>query len=233
MLRRTGIISALALALAASGAWAAPKLEFISKTTHDFKTVYQGTPVAYGFFFRNAGDQTLVIHDVLKDCGCTTARAVPEKIAPGAKGKISAIFDTSRYSGKQYKTVTVKSNDPDQKEVYLHLSGTVKVAVAIEPTPYLTMGEITTADKKVRTVTVVPVESMKGFKVTKVGSPVPYIRASAPRPSARNKAGFDLTFTIGPGAPVGRVSQDIIVETNHKHQKKVIVRVHANVVAKR
>ena len=230
---RTGILAGLALAAAAPSAWAAPKIQFISKTTHEFKTVYQGTPVAYGFFFKNTGNQTLVIEKVQADCGCTTARAVPEKIAPGAKGKISVIFDTFHYRGKQHKTVTITTNDPHHEKVTLTLSGTVKVAVDIKPSPSIAMLTVVKSEKKTRTFTVVALEPMKGFKVIKVEKAVPYIHVSAPRPSKKHKGGFDITVTLGPNAPVGRLGQDIIIHTNHKRQPKAAVRVWANVVAER
>ena len=230
---RTGIIAALALAAAAPVAWAAPRIEFISKTTREFKIVYQGKPVAYGFFFRNAGNRTLVIEKVEKSCGCATARAVPEKIGPGAKGKISVVFDTTRYRGDQHKTVTITTNDPQHEKVTLVLSGMVKVAVDIKPSPSIGMSQVPKTGKSTRTITVVAVEPMKGFKVTKVEKKVRYLHVSAPRPSKKHKGGFDINITLGPNAPVGRVGEDIIIHTNHKRQPKVVARVWANVVAER
>lgn len=116
----------LALALLPALAFSEATLRFKS-TTVDFGNVDSGKVVDILFQFENAGDDTLVIQNVIPACGCTTAALDKKEYAPGEKGKIASKFSTSGYSGKVIKTITVVSNDPASRETRLTLTGTVVV----------------------------------------------------------------------------------------------------------
>jgi archaellum component FlaG (FlaF/FlaG flagellin family) len=230
MMRRVAMMTAVALAATASAAAARPKIEWISKTTYEFKTVYAGTPVAYGFFFKNTGDSTLVIEKVEKTCGCTTAKAVPEKIAPGQKGKISVVFDTGRYKDKQYKTVTVHTNDPDNEKVPLALSGSVKVAAEIQPSSYVIFEKVGPKEKHTRTITVVPTEDVKTFKILKMTPAANYVRLGNVRRSSKQKGAYDVDVTLGPNVPLGPLNMEFEIRINNPRQPVVLGQVYADVV---
>jgi Protein of unknown function (DUF1573) len=78
--------------------------------SHDFGNIKEGTMVTYEFVFTNTGKTPLVINTVQPSCGCTTPEWSREPIAPGAKGKIKAIYNTYGRPGNFQKYVTVKSN---------------------------------------------------------------------------------------------------------------------------
>ncbi len=86
-----------------------PEIVF-ENTSHDFGNINEGTMATYEFVFTNTGKIPLVINTVQPSCGCTTPEWSREPIAPGAKGKIKAIYNTYGRPGNFQKYVTVKSN---------------------------------------------------------------------------------------------------------------------------
>jgi len=81
-----------------------------SKVEHNFGNVSEGERVAHIFSFTNTGDADLVVSSVLTSCGCTVPKYDKKPIAPGGKGSVEVIYDSSGRSGKQTKTITVQSN---------------------------------------------------------------------------------------------------------------------------
>ncbi len=87
------------------------KAEIVFENTlHDFGNINEGTMATYEFIFTNTGKVPLVISNVQPSCGCTTPEWSREPIAPGAKGKVKAIYNTYGRPGNFQKYVTVKSN---------------------------------------------------------------------------------------------------------------------------
>lgn len=92
-----------------------PVMEF-EKTTHDFGTIEQGTPVETLFKFTNTGESDLVIVDAKSSCGCTVPEYPKAPIAPGESGELLVKFNGS---GKNQvsKTVTITANTEKGKEM--------------------------------------------------------------------------------------------------------------------
>jgi len=85
---------------------------YFPETQHDFGKVSEGEKINYTFRFVNKGQSELIIKDVKSSCGCTAALLSSSNIKPGQEGTIKVEFDTKNRSGKNSKTVTVRSNDP-------------------------------------------------------------------------------------------------------------------------
>ena len=86
-----------------------PVLEF-ARLTHHFGDVSQGEKVACRFTYRNAGGSDLVIHSAVASCGCTVPSFSREPLPPGGEESMEVVFDTAGRSGKQVKTIYVRSN---------------------------------------------------------------------------------------------------------------------------
>ena len=89
----------------------APKLTF-DRTQHDFGKVTQGNKVVTAFSLTNTGKSELSIRKAKPNCGCTISTPEKDVIAPGETVKMEVSFDTTSRRGRQYKTITVFSNDP-------------------------------------------------------------------------------------------------------------------------
>lgn len=76
----------------------------------DFGNITQGDKVEHNFIFENTGDTPLVISNVAVTCGCTAPSWPKTPIAPGEKGEMKVIFNSSGKMGSQNSVVRVYSN---------------------------------------------------------------------------------------------------------------------------
>ncbi len=114
----------VSLLLLSAALFAKPAIKFKNATV-DFGEVTSGKVVDILFEFENAGNETLLIRNIIPSCGCTTADLAKKDYKPGEKGTITSKFNTSGYNGKVVKTITVTSNDPNAPETRLTMKGTV------------------------------------------------------------------------------------------------------------
>jgi len=111
-----------------------PVITFITKD-HDFGKIEEGTQAKFDFEFTNTGDQDLVLTNVHPSCGCTTPTWTQEPVKPGAKGKVSASFNSTGYSGQNFqKSITVTTNAKENNVEVLYFHGSV-VPKPTTPTP--------------------------------------------------------------------------------------------------
>ncbi len=83
----------------------------MTETQHDFGTFKEESGrQTYDFYVTNTGNQPLVIQNIVASCGCTTPEWTKGPIAPGGKGKITAIYDPKDRPGAFNKTLSVYMN---------------------------------------------------------------------------------------------------------------------------
>lgn len=100
-------------------------IEFATKA-HDFGVVTEEDRTAtYNFTFKNTGSGPLVINKAVASCGCTTPDYPKEPIAVGASASIRVTYNTVGRPGAFHKTITVYSNDMENPNIVLTISGTV------------------------------------------------------------------------------------------------------------
>lgn len=114
---------------------AQPKAVF-EKIEHDFGNIKEGTQATVDFSFKNTGKAPLVLTSVQASCGCTTPTWTREPIAPGATGKITAVYNSSGRPGNFTKMITVKHNGGGEDgTTYLTIKGVVDSAPAEPVSP--------------------------------------------------------------------------------------------------
>ncbi len=118
------IVVAGAMLLAAGLLLARPGIKF-KATAIDFGEVDSGKLVQVNFEFENAGNSTLRIKNLIPSCGCTTSTLEKKEYRPGEKGVVPVTFNSAGYAGKVIKTINVQTDDPDNAEILLRLTGTV------------------------------------------------------------------------------------------------------------
>lgn len=84
-------------------------IEFNEKSI-DFGDITQGDKVEHTFEFTNTGDTPLVISNVAVTCGCTAPNWPKNPIAPGSKGELKVVFNSTGKMGKQNSVVRIYSN---------------------------------------------------------------------------------------------------------------------------
>jgi hypothetical protein len=80
----------------------------------------------------------LVISEVKPGCGCTTAPLDKEKLAPGEVGTMSVSLNLPSHPGVVQKSITIKSNDPDNPTKYLFLEADIHKSLVLSPSNYMT-----------------------------------------------------------------------------------------------
>lgn len=103
----------------------AAHIEFETES-YDFGTVKSGDKVEYSFKFTNIGKSTLKILKTKASCGCTATNPSETELKKKKSAEIKIVFNTSGRKGKQHKTVTVITNDPNKPVVVLHIQGEVE-----------------------------------------------------------------------------------------------------------
>ncbi len=81
--------------------------------TFDFGNIDQGDRARHDFKFTNIGSYPLILSNVMSSCGCVSTSWPRQPILPGETGEITVIFNTSGKAGRQNKTVTIVSNNPN------------------------------------------------------------------------------------------------------------------------
>jgi hypothetical protein len=103
---------------------ASPAIRF-QEDVFTFKPILEGESVDINFEFSNVGGGTLVIHDAVTSCGCTTADYPSHSIKPGGKGTIKTTFHSKGHGGDNDISLLVKSNDPVEPIKTLRIRGKV------------------------------------------------------------------------------------------------------------
>lgn len=89
------------------------KIEF-AEMRHNFGTIKEGEKVKHAFKFKNAGDQPLLVYNVVAGCGCTTPSWSKDLVMPGQEGEIQVEFNSENRTGHQAKNVLVYSNGQEE-----------------------------------------------------------------------------------------------------------------------
>ena len=102
----------------------APAASFKTKE-ESFGDIRKGTKADCHFTLTNTGKRPLFIRATKTSCGCAAVTLGKKVVAPGESATIRVTFDSAGKSGRQYKTVTVITNDPRQPETELRIKGNV------------------------------------------------------------------------------------------------------------
>lgn len=116
----TLIVALFGIGILGAGAQAVIKFD---KTTHDFGTFNEDTPVSCVFTFTNTGDKPLVIQQAFASCGCTVASFTKTPVEPGKTGQLNVTYNgKGKFGGHFKKFVTVRSN-ASNAAVRLYIEG--------------------------------------------------------------------------------------------------------------
>ncbi|MFG0252986.1 MAG: DUF1573 domain-containing protein [Phycisphaerales bacterium JB038] len=83
--------------------------------------------------FSNQGEGTLTMRPIRCSCGCTAAKLEKTIYEPGEAGEVTIRFNPSGRRGKQQKTCTLMSNDPQSPSITIKLTCDVMSLVWCEP----------------------------------------------------------------------------------------------------
>ena len=104
----------------------APLAHFDKKEV-SFGELKQGERANCDFTLTNKGKSNLYVRKTRASCGCTAVTLGENTIAPGKSTVIRVTFNSTGKSGRQYKSITVITNDPANPEMILNVNGNIKV----------------------------------------------------------------------------------------------------------
>lgn len=102
----------------------APVASFEKKEV-SFGEIKKGEKTNCDFVLTNTGKSPLFIRKTKASCGCTAVTLGENSLNPGKSTTIRATFDSAGKSGRQYKSITVITNDPKNPETVLTINGNI------------------------------------------------------------------------------------------------------------
>jgi hypothetical protein len=125
--------AAAALVLWGTVAQAAPKA-WVDPTDLDLGLIEEGKLFERYVELKNVGDGTLVLEDLKTSCGCTAAAVEGTvELTAGKSEKVRITFNSKGMEGTVKKTVTLVTNDPEQRNLEVALHADVHKTVSYSP----------------------------------------------------------------------------------------------------
>lgn len=93
------------------------------------------------FVFKNTGEEPVKITKVQASCGCTTAQATDDTIAPGESAAIDVAFTFGDRYGKQVKRIVLSTDHPKQPRITLTMSTDIPRVALFKPAVLIWRGQ--------------------------------------------------------------------------------------------
>lgn len=193
-----------------------PKIVF-EEQKYDFGRIYIGDEVKHKFKFKNTGLGELAIHNVKSSCGCTAALVTKNKLLKNEEGEVEIRFNPGRFVGNVIKSVVVNSNDQENPNYKLVISGEVVEEVSVNP-KRINFGIIRKGDTCTKTLEVKAVPEFK-IEIKKVESPNTYITIVDDKVGVNNSYRYKITFSNYDY--IGKFNGIIFVYTSSNKQERI------------
>lgn len=202
-------IVAFLAAPAAAKPWADALFE---QQSHDFGAVPRGPLLTHYYRLTNKSNQPLHIAGVRVSCGCVSANALQQDLAPGQSTAILAQMDSRRFIGAKQVTIFVTFDRPQWEEVRLSISAFGRDDLGLE-SDGIAFGTVTkgaTSTAKTNITLRQPNWAITGA-TSDSGFVVPTVKEIR-----RNgyETTYELTAALRPGLPAGKWTTEITVATN-------------------
>lgn len=188
----------------------------------DFGAVPRGQVLTHPFRVANRTDKTVHIGSVRVSCGCVTARALHNTLAPGQETVILTQMNTSRFTNHKAVNIYVTLTQPHLEEMRLMVQAISRDDVSFNPES-LTFGKV----KKGESPTASMVITFFGGAATQIieaKSDSNYVQIAVKE--VRREIGdtnYQLEAKIRPDTPAGKWYTDIWLKTDNPGMPKLRV----------
>ncbi len=221
----------------------APKVEVPDDLSFNFGTLPLEGKGSHTWEFKNVGLGTLEVWLEESTCSCTVAKLKepgtgPKKkinVAPGETTPIEVSWEAHRW-GRFGHSATLGTNDPDRAVVVLTVFGLILAPVEVLPAESLSFPDISNEEPH-RTSLSVLSPDMAGMKLTRLTTSRPDLITAESRAMSADElksrhvqSGYEVTVTIKPGLPLGRLVEEMVIVTDHPSRPTVKVAIAGNAV---
>lgn len=203
------VLVGLLSAGAAPASWADAMFKELSM---DFGSVQRGPTLHHSFRVTNNTKENVHIAGVRVSCGCVSASATDNDLAPGQETTIEAQMDTRRFSGHKAVTVFVQFDRPQWEEVRLLVQANGRDDLVVTPDT-LAFGRVHHGASPSASATVSFMGS--GWRVEDARAESNYVKVALK--DLRRQEGevaYEVVATLRPDTPVGKWYTDVWLKTN-------------------
>jgi hypothetical protein len=213
-------LAGLSLAAPApASSWADALFEDLSK---DFGSVPRGPEVTHPFRLTNNTGKVVHIASVRVSCGCTSATAALDTLAPGESTVINARMDTRRFLGIKNVTIFVQFDQPHWEEVRLWVQANSREDISVTPESF-TLGQAKRGSTPSGTVNVTFLGDST-LQIAEVQRESNYILTDLKETRREgSEVSYQVTAKVRADAPVGKWYSDVWLRTSNPSMPKVRV----------
>lgn len=189
----------------------------------DFGAVYSDAVVKHAYVLTNQGARTVKIMMVRTSCGCTTAQAATNELAPGQVTTVDVVINFKGRRGRQTKAIYTETDDPINRIVRMEFTGVVMVPIEAQPEGihFGTVG----AEGRLEREVLLTAESNNTFQVLAAKSASPQMTVTV-EPREAGKQYLVRVVCDGPRKQ-GTFMTSVEVETDHPRMRVVSIPVAA------
>ena len=106
----------------------------IEVATHNFGVMNVKATGTHDFYIKNTGTEDLILVVDRTTCSCTGIDVTPTRVAPGKTAKCHLKYSAEQATtGKFSQGGVVRTNDPENREIYLVVEGVFTNPVVVQP----------------------------------------------------------------------------------------------------
>jgi hypothetical protein len=202
---------------AGAQSWAEGMFDGLSR---DFGSVPRGPAVSHPFRIVNNTSQSVRIHGIRVSCGCLTAYALTNQLAPGQETALVVNMDTSRFQNSRTVTIYVTFDQPAWAEVRLWVRANSREDVHVSP-DVVSFGRVKRGAAPEQQVSISLLGSAD-YRVLSAAADSNYVQPVC-KMTARHphEVLYQLTAKLRPDTPPGRWYTDVWVTTNNPAMPQV------------
>jgi hypothetical protein len=195
-------------------------------TAHDFGTVPRGSDAVFEFKFSNKYEEDIHVAAVRSSCGCTVPRIKKADLKTYEESSIICEFNTKSFIGDKAAVVTVVFTKPFYGEMQLQIKGNIRSDIDTEPGT-VEFGDVDRGGTKETQVKITA--RRNGWEIKDVRSANQHLGVSLEKLKVPGKTSYNMTVRIKDTAPVGELSDNIVLVTNEPEYNLVTIPVRGNV----
>ena len=207
----------------AGGAWAGSWAESLfEELGRDFGSVPRGPTLNHPFRLINQTNQPVHIASVRVSCGCVSASALKDELAPGQSTAVMANMDTLRFYGTRTVTIYVQFDRPQWEEVRLWIRANSRDDVSLTPEA-LAFGQIKHGVSPTATINVSLLGNSQ-WQIVDARGDSNYVQPIVKELKREDfRVSYQLSARLRPDTPVGKWFSDVWLKTNNPSTPQVRV----------